>query len=78
MVNRCLLFTDHVRGGSMVKRAYLSKFPPPYNLLETDVVMLLLFDNVGAGAGALLCPLKTIDIGPFSSVAKIKLLIFNS
>lgn len=31
--------------------------------------MLLLFDSVGAGAGALLCPLKTIEIGPFSSVA---------
>lgn len=29
-----------------------------------------MWDNVGAGAGALLCPLKTIEIGPFSSVAK--------
>lgn len=38
--------------------------------LETDVMLLLLFDNVGAGAGALLCPLKTIEIGPFSRVAR--------
>lgn len=37
--------------------------------LETNE-LLLLFDNVGAGAGALLCPLRTIEIGPFSRVAE--------
>ena len=40
------------------------------NSLETDVTLLLLFDNVGAGAGALLWPLKTLEIGPFSKVAE--------
>lgn len=35
-------------------------------LLDADDT---LFTNVGAAVGALLCPLKIIDIGPFSSVA---------
>jgi hypothetical protein len=35
------------------------------NILDADVKL----DNVGAGAGALL-PLRIIDMGPFSSVAK--------
>jgi len=33
------------------------------------LLLLLLFCNVGAGVGALLCPLRIIDMGPFSRVA---------
>lgn len=45
---------------------FLNIYIKKFYLLDTDDKL----DSVGAGAGALLCPLRIIDIGPFSSVAK--------
>jgi len=41
----------------------------PANVVKVLDADDTLFTNVGAAVGALLCPLKIIDIGPFSSVA---------